>query len=188
MSSCAFLLKIQAAWISNWNSREVAMNRKVLRCLIGSILAIALVVLGWPQPTMAIVRQQEEAPGQILYQARHTLRDSSGNSWQVVLFKRVKDERVQGVNLRLVGFPGGVAFVHPQALTVVAGERRFQGADQFAQSSPAPNVGQYDVKEILGQLPQNRSAFLQLPLEGDRSPRLEIPPPVILEWQYVGAS
>jgi hypothetical protein len=53
--------------------------------------------------------------------------------------------------------------------------------DVFAQESPAANVGQYEVQDILPSLPVTEAIALSLPLENPRT--LSIPTPVLLEWQ-----
>lgn len=78
-----------------------------------------------------MIRQQHETPEQILSQSRHTLRDDRGNSWQVVLFKRLKNGEIKEIDLRLVGFPGTLAFNHPQDLKIIGSEKVFQASDRF---------------------------------------------------------
>jgi len=137
------------------------------------------------QSALASIRQMEEAPGQILIQSRHTLQDEKGDSWQVVLFKRFFADGSSIINLRLVDFPGKADFAHPQPLKITtnAGDL-FKAEDMFAQESPSPNVGQFDVKDILSQLPITK-LNLSLKMKGDRSTNLSIPPEVVLEWKNV---
>ena len=135
------------------------------------------------EPANAVIQKQQEAPGQMLYQSRHTLRDGTGKSWQVVLFKRVKDDQIDTIDLRLVGFPNQAVFLHPQGLEIMTSQGRlFQAEDQFAKKSPAPNVGEYNLKEILPQLSSTEQVKLHLPLEGQQQ-TLILPSPIILEWQ-----
>ena len=82
------------------------------------------------EPANAVIRQQQEAPGQMLYQSRHTLRDESGKSWQVVLFKRVKDDQINTVDLRLVGFPNQAVFLHPQNLEIITAQGKLLQAEE----------------------------------------------------------
>ena len=90
------------------------------------------------------------------------------------------------IDLRLVVFPDAVAFSHPRGLKIITREGGvFQAADRFAEKSPAPNVGQYDLKDILPQLPANQSVQLALPLEKGRKLSLQVPLPVVLEWQAI---
>jgi hypothetical protein len=157
--------------------------RLVLSAILTFILLLS-VSLGYAPPAGAILSQQEETPGQILFQSRHTLRDNRGESWQVILFKRVKDNRVQQVDLRLVGFPETATFIHPQPLTLTTTQgKTFQASDRFAQKTPAPNVGEYDLKDILVELSTAQGIKLRLPLKRDSLTYLPIPLPVVLEWQ-----
>jgi hypothetical protein len=137
------------------------------------------------QPAEAIIRQQQETPEQMLYQSRHTLRDESGNSWQIILFKRSKNGEVNEIDLRLVGFPGIFEFNHPQGLKIITDKEVFLASDRFAEQSPSPNVAQFDLKAILPQLLTKQSLTLKLPLKKDRVHTLTVPFPVILEWQEI---
>lgn len=172
---------IMRSWIKQFLSAAIAFSL-LLPCLLGLASIPA-------ETALASIRQMEEAPGQILYQSRHGLRDRSGNSWQVILFKRVKSGKVAQVNLRLVGFPGVAEFSHPQPLTITtsAGEV-FTSEDVFAEQSPSPNVGQYDIKDVLLKLPTTGRVLLNLPMTGNNSTTLLLPLPVILEWQTVANS
>jgi hypothetical protein len=139
------------------------------------------------QPALASIRQMEEAPGQVLIQSRHTLKDEKGDSWQVVLFKRSKADGSTIIHLRLVDFPGLADFAHPQPLQIITSKGDlFKAEDLFAEKSPAANVGEFDVKNVLPQLPITK-LNLSLGMKGDRSTNLSIPPEVVLEWQSVAA-
>ncbi|QIZ71446.1 DUF3122 domain-containing protein [Oxynema aestuarii] len=159
--------------------------------LVGSVLlAIAwgLGYLGTP-PAAAAIRQTEEAPGQMLYQSRHSLRDRAGHSWQVVLFKRVKSGAVDEVTLRLVGFPGLSAIAHPQPLEIElpGGKGKLEAKDLFAEKAPAENVGQYGIGEVLDQLPANGSLLLSVPIASGEILTLPVPPSVVLEWKTIAS-
>ncbi|NER27147.1 MAG: DUF3122 domain-containing protein [Symploca sp. SIO1C4] len=171
-----------------WFGIQQSLSRLVL---LTSLVLIFLLGLGsWSiPPATASIRQMEEAPGQILVQSRHTLRDETGNSWQVVLFKRIKANDATSINLRLVGFPGAAKFAHPQPLTIITETGTILNSkDMFAEKSPAANVGQYDFKNALNKLPTAASVRL-FPVMSDPQPiELKIPPEVILEWQIVAAS
>jgi hypothetical protein len=162
--------------------------KSIVSKLLLLLSLVALLILGeshlTTQPAWAEIRQIEEAPGQLLYQSQHSLRDQAGYSWQVVLFKPVKNATVTGVNLRLVGFPGVAEFSHPKPLQIkIETGEIFTAEDEFADQSPAPNVGQYDFKSVLFKLPINQRTVLLLPIAGDRTITLQIPPSIILEWQ-----
>ncbi len=55
--------------------------------------------------------------------------------------------------------------------------------DQFSKKAPAPNVGQYDLKDILIKLAGEKSLTINLPIKENLS--LNIPYPVLLEWQEI---
>jgi len=158
--------------------------------LLGALLLMSLLFVGsfTDQLAVAAIRQQQEAPGQILYQSRHTLRDKTGNSWQVVLFKRAKLDNLDEVSLRLVGFPGVVEITHPQPLQITTNTGEFfQAEDMFFQNSPAPNVGQYNFQEVLTSLPKAVPLNLSLEINDNQSIQLRVPGVVVLEWQTVAA-
>jgi hypothetical protein len=51
-------------------------------------LVCLMMWLGLSDPSYALVRTIEEAPGQILVQSRHQVRDQNRSVWQVLLFAR----------------------------------------------------------------------------------------------------
>jgi hypothetical protein len=65
-------------------------GRRWLVALLAALLFLLPSTLLVSQPASALIRQQLEAPGQTLYQSRHSLRDGRGKTWQVILFKRIK--------------------------------------------------------------------------------------------------
>ena len=154
----------------------------MLRWLISAI-AILCLWLGNPDPACARLEQHTEAPGRVLYKSLLKLRDSNRDTWQVVLFKWVENERVTDLDLRLVGFPGRAEFQHPQYLVLAAGNRLWQAPDRLATEAPAPNVGQFDLTEILSELPSASAVELTLPTTG--TPTLKVPMSAIAEWQVV---
>ena len=135
-------------------------------------------------PATALLRQHHEAPNVLRYHAQDSLKDRDGNTWQVLLFPENSDSTV-AYYLRLVGFPGINSFVHPQPLEVLTNQGQiFTATDVYSQSSPAPNVGQYDLTAIIDRLPAKGSLKLSVPLElGSLS--LKIPPEVLGEWQLL---
>jgi hypothetical protein len=148
-------------------------------------LVLSLLILS-PAPAQANLREIVEAPGQHLYQSRKSLRDSQGHTWQVVFFKRVKEETVSDLHLRLVGFPEVTHFRHPVPLRINANETvTLEAPDLLDQHNPGENVGEYDFQGLLEQLPANNFWQLQLPLEGPEPTVLNVPYFLIQEWQTV---
>lgn len=158
-------------------------SKKALTLLgFTTLLCLACLSL-WPNPAQALMREIIEKPGQTLYQSRQSLKDEQGQTWQVVLFKRVKTDADEEINLRLVGFPGAVSFQHPAPLVVRPNsEKILELADILATENPGENVGQFLVSTDFSDLQVNGIWELDLPLEGgDR--HIKIPYFVLQEWQ-----
>lgn len=134
-------------------------------------------------PAHALMRETVEKPGQTVYQSRQTLKDENGQTWQIVLFKRVKPDADHDINLRLVGFPGTTHFQHPAPLIVhPEPNSQFQLADAFAQENPGENVGQYLISEAFKTSPPNSIWELDLPLR-EQTDHIKVPYFVLQEWQ-----
>lgn len=137
-------------------------------------------------PTEALLRQHHETPGVLRYHAQNSLKDRDGNTWQVVLFPDGRQKLTTAYYLRLVGFPGVNSFLHPQSLEILTNQGKILTArDAYAQSAPAPNVGQYDLTSIVPQLPLKGYLKLAVPLQDDRELALKISPEVLEEWQLL---
>jgi hypothetical protein len=142
----------------------------------------------------AVIRQLEEAPGQIVYQSRQTLRDRHGNSWQAIAFKRIRPDGKTSFSLRLVGFPGVVEIDRTQPLSLSNSLGKTLTAIDtsstiFTESAvPEPNVGQYDLEPLLPQLQSEIPLKLTLPTIGGEEINLLIPPFLVQEWQTVASS
>lgn len=54
----------------------------------------------------------------------------------------------------------------------------------FAEQAPATNVGEFDLQNILSQLPLIK-LNLSLAMKDDNTIQLSIPSEVVLEWQSV---
>lgn len=158
---------------------------KFKRSFLVLLIAILALAVFSTSSALASIRSTTEAPGQVLVQSRHTLRDFDGNSWQVVLFKRVNPDNSSSVSLRLVGFPGNVEFDHPQPLIITTSLGKIQSAaDMFAEQAPGSNVGQYEFTEVINQIGQNGSLRVSLPVK-NQPLELKVPSVVVLEWQTV---
>ncbi len=137
-------------------------------------------------PATALLRQHHETPNVLRYHAQDSLKDRDGNTWQVVLFPDSRQKPITSYYLRLVGFPGVNSFIHPQSLEILTDQGQILTArDAYAQSAPAPNVGQYDLTSIVTQLPLKGSLKLAVPLQNHRELALKISPKVLEEWQLL---
>lgn len=141
----------------------------------------------------AVIRQLEEAPGQMLYQSRQTLKDRYGNSWQAIAFKRIRPDGTTSFSLRLVGFPGIVEIDRTQPLLLSNSlGQTLTAVDTsgtiFSESAvPEPNVGQYNLQPLLPQLRPEIPLKLTLPTIGGEGIQLSIGPSLIQEWQTVAS-
>lgn len=151
-------------------------------------IALLLAICLFAQPALAaydvVANHPDEPTGSVLFRSKQSLRDRSGNSWQVVVFRYGSAVGLTPVTLRLVGFPGVVTFRHPQDLTLLSETQTWQAAERDTPQAKVPNVGEYDLTEIVQQLPIAGSLRLQLPLS-DRSVILRVPGFVVQEWQQV---
>jgi hypothetical protein len=151
------------------------------------VLLIILLLGGFPADSaMAVLRQHQDAPGVMHYHSQVSLKDDLGYSWQVLLYKIFKPGQPQDVHLRLVGFPGVFEFIHPNSLEILTARGRLLNAsDVYAQESPAANVGEYNLTDVLPQLHNIDSLELYLPLQGEKPLVLELSKAVVTEWQWL---
>lgn len=152
--------------------------------MLSAVLIVLMLLVGFEgSSALASVHQYEGLSGGVLYRSQHSLKDRVGQTWQVVFFREIQPAQPPTATLRLVGFPGAVAFDHTQPLEVITsnGETRI-APDLFAETSPGPNVGQYDLGAI--PLPDAPNSWLRLtlPLQGG-APVLRIPAYVLQEWR-----
>lgn len=132
----------------------------------------------------ASVHTYPEGPDQVMVRSLQTLRDRENQAWQVVLFKRVKANQVISLNLRLVGFPG-VVVEHPRSLKITTGTgTMWEATEDRAGTTIGPNVGEYDLREVMLQLNSNTPLKLQLPVSGQDA-ELVVPPFVVQEWRRI---
>ena len=137
-------------------------------------------------PAIAILREYQDAPGVMRYQSQHSLRDPAGYAWQIVLFRQFLPDQSPQLILRLVGFPGVAEIAHPQALEITTNNGKLLTAtDLFATESPAPNVGQYNLTEVISQIPQNSILKITVPLVENQKITLAVPNSIVIEWQWL---
>jgi hypothetical protein len=149
-----------------------------------------LLVLALAEPALASVHTYHEQPGQTTYRSRQSLRDQNDLAWQATVFKRSIDGDLQGVYLRLVGFPGQATVDRRGDLSVQTGTATQWQApyaiDTQTQTLPE-NVTQYDFVGVLSQLQQPIPLTLMVPLAGSSPARLVVAPYVVAEWLKIWA-
>jgi|JI102314A2RNA_FD_contig_101_779026_length_1622_multi_2_in_0_out_0_2 Protein of unknown function (DUF3122) len=172
--------------------RKIFARLLLLGALVLSVF-LGLGILTTPHAAAAI-RQLEEAPGQMVYQSRKTIKDQHRNNWQAIAFKRIRPNGKTSVELRLVAFPGVVEIdrTKPLLLTNSLG-KTLTAADVssniFTDSTvPEPNIGQYDIQPLLPQLQAEIPLKLTLPtLHGDAI-NLSVSPSFVQDWQTLLSS
>lgn len=137
-------------------------------------------------PAAAILRQHHENSGELHYHAHSSISDKQGMTWQVVLFPEYQADIVTKYHLRLVGFPGIAEFIHPQPLEIITAQGEvFNAADINTFSTPAPNVGEFDLTEILPMLPDQGALKLSAILKDNQDLSLKLPKSILIEWKLL---
>lgn len=160
-----------------------ALRLTILALLLGCLLLLALA-----EPALASVHTYHEQPGQTTHRSRQSLRDQNDTAWQATVFKRYVDGRLQGVYLRLVGFPGQGVVDRQGDLSVLTGTATQwtvpPSADWQIQVLP-DNVAQYDVEAILSHIQRPGPLTLVVPLATTAAARLVVAPYVVEEWLQI---
>ncbi|GAX34333.1 hypothetical protein NIES3585_03330 [Nodularia sp. NIES-3585] len=138
------------------------------------------------ESAQALLRQHHDSPGVLRYHSQVSIKDEKGYAWQVLLFKQNYHTPVQDLRLRVVGFPGIAEIAHPQPLEIEAASGKLLSAsDAYALTAPAPNVGEYELTNILPQLPTTDALKLYVPIQSEKPLVLNIPNTVVTEWQWL---
>ncbi|MCJ8282693.1 MAG: DUF3122 domain-containing protein [Rivularia sp. ALOHA_DT_140] len=161
------------------------LNKLPRYCFI--VIILIFTTIGFTtEESIAMLRQHHDAPGVLRYHSQVGIKDKQGYTWQVLLFKKINPGAKQDLNLRLVGFPGVFEFSHPHSLEITtASGQLISASDIYANSSPAPNVGEYNFNDVLPKLTQIESLKLDLPLSSQENEILDIPQEVVNEWQLL---
>lgn len=162
------------------------MNKPLLFRFLLGILILFLSVPSLPaiavNPTLGTIRQLEEVPGQMVYQSRQNLRDTQGNVWIAIAFKRPDDL----LYLRLVGFPGVVEIDRTQPLRLIDSLNHTQlASDASAQmfiEGVQPHIGQYDLQPLVSELKPEIPLHLELPTVQGTTVILKLPPSFVQDW------
>ncbi|WP_226889772.1 DUF3122 domain-containing protein [Nostoc sp. MG11] len=155
------------------------------RCALIGFLT--LTVCGWSvEEAHALLRQHHDSPGVLRYHSQVSIKDENGYAWQVLLFKQNYKSAVKDLRLRLVAFPGVVELAHPQPLLIETVEGKLLTAsDAYALTAPAPNVGEYELTDVLAKLPTTDALKLYVPVSFGKPLVLNIPNTVVTEWQWL---
>jgi Protein of unknown function (DUF3122) len=199
-SLCRYPIRLRLKMVhSEWVKPLAKMRYSFFNQFLAVAFAFSTVLLAMSggltllvPPAIATVLYTADPSGSVIVQSRRTLRDQNHYSWQAIAFKPIlADGRVGGLALRLVGFPGMVEIVHPQAIVLTRPQgQRILIADISEQISanlpPQPHVGQYDLQAALPQSIDYRLQ-LELPTRPLTQPptRLQLSPALLQEWQAI---
>ncbi len=173
--------------------KMISLRQLITFILIPGILALVLSVGIMIHPAQAAIRQLEEAPGQMVYQSRQSLKDQHGSIWQAIAFKRVQPDGTTSLYLRLVGFPGMAEVDHTRPLKLSNSLGKTWTANDASQkiftdsANPEPTVAQYDLQPILMQLDPAVPLRLEIPSLHQSSITLNVSPILIQEWRSLAA-
>ncbi|GAX39417.1 hypothetical protein NIES4075_03730 [Tolypothrix sp. NIES-4075] len=164
---------------------EALTTKYILRLILCIYLTLCSGIF-FADSAFALLRQHHDAPGVLRYHSQVSIKDDFGYTWQVVLFKLFPPGKAVEFNLRLVGFPGVFELAHPRNLEIVTAKNKLLSAsDVYAEKSPSPNVGDYNLTDVLFKLITTDSLKLYVPLSGEQRLVLQIPASVVTEWQWL---
>jgi hypothetical protein len=157
-------------------------RRLVLALALGVLLLLITAAPAW-----ASIHTYHEQPGQTTFRSRQSLRDQRDMAWQATVFKRYRGSDIQGIYLRLVGFPGQVTVDRQGNLAIETGTTAHWVApyalDPQTPASVLPdNVSQYDMASVLPEMPRPIPLTLAVPLVGQPPAQIVVAPYVVQEW------
>ncbi|ESA36077.1 hypothetical protein N836_08845 [Leptolyngbya sp. Heron Island J] len=161
----------------------------VLR-LVGVVVCLCVHLFLATPPALASVHVYHERPGQTTVRSQQSLRDRNDLSWQAILFKRYRPDGLEGMYLRLVGFPGVVDIAPQKPLTIDTGTAfRWQANPKLDPPTPAlpSNTNQYDVTDVMTDLQKAIPLTLAVPLQGKAASEIIVPPYAVKEWRELVA-
>lgn len=148
------------------------------------VMLIGLLALGSGNRALASVHEYPAPDGGQLLRSLQTLRDADDRAWQLVLFKQVSPTGATQVHLRLVGFPGLLAFQRGEPLVITLEAINAQLAPDVSPDFLSANAGEYDLKSAIAQITSPVPLRVNIPLQTDQL-ELVIPPFVVREWKQV---
>ena len=162
----------------------------MVRRLISGFICFWLTLVMVTPPALASVHVYHERPGQTTLRSQQSLRDRNDHSWQAILFKRYRPDGLDGLYLRLVGFPGVVTVAPQTPLSIETGTvLRWQATPKLDPPTPAlpSNTNQYDMADIIANLEKAIPLTLAVPLQGKAPSEIIVPPYAVQEWRELAA-
>lgn len=159
-----------------------------LRAAALVLVAVLFMLSALPTIAHASLHTYHERAEQTTYRSRQSLRDYDDRAWQVIAFKRLQRDALQGIYLRLVAFPGTVIIDRQRPVTLVAATGQswqLKGAlDPQTQDLPE-SVWQYDLQPLLKDLNTALPLEMQIPVIDATPAEAAIAPFIVREWLQV---
>lgn len=179
------MIQRQPFWL-----RFKSVLMRCLSALVVGILLFSIVLTFEPTSATASIHTYNEQPRQTTFRSKQSLRDRSDRSWQIILFKRYQANDLQGLYLRLIGFPGIVSVNTQKPLKIATGaSAQWQATpalDPQTQSLPE-NASQYDVAVAISALAGDIPLQVDIPLADGSTAQLVVPPFAVHEWRDLNA-
>ena len=173
-----------------WRTSVLVVRKWLAICCFSLVLAAPLLffvpsAIAIPLP-LASIHTYQEQPGQTTFRSKQSLRDRSDRSWQVILFKRYQAKDLQGLYLRLVGFPGMVSVNQKQPITIATGSStQWKAASELDPQTPElPDyAAQYNVAQAISELAGDIPLQIDISLGDGSTAQLVVPPFAVGEWR-----
>ncbi len=182
MQTALFLYELMIQRWINW-LRVSSVFIVVLTVVLAAVLTLGSSASA---TTLASIHTYHEMPGQTTFRSKQSLRDRSDRAWQIILFKRYQADELQGLYLRLIGFPGVVSVDSQKPLTIATGASAQWSApgelDLQTQSLP-DNAAQYNVATAIAELVGDIPLQVAIPLADGSTAQLVVPPFAVQEWR-----
>lgn len=187
--SAYFSLWLRVRSVFNRGSFTQRLTKSLVTVWLFLLIVLPALTLS-PAATLASIHIYNERPGQTTFRSKQSLRDRNDRSWQVILFKRYQSNELEGLYLRLVGFPGVVAPNSQKSLRIATGSSTQWQAqpalDPQTQSLPE-NAAQYDVTQAIADLAGDIPLQIDIPLANGSTAQLVVPPFAVHEWRDLNA-
>ena len=139
---------------------------------------------------VASIHTYQEQPGQTTFRSKQSLRDRRDRSWQVILFKRYQAKDLQGLYLRLVGFPGIVSVKQKQPIIIATGaSKQWQAKSELDPQTPElpEYAAQYNMAQAISELAGDIPLQVDISLKDGSTAQLVVPPFAVREWRELYA-
>ena len=106
------------------------------------------------------------------------------------MFKRYQADDIQGLYLRLVGFPGMVSVAKSKPIKIATGSSvQWQAEPALDPQTPElpENVAQYDVARAIADLKGDVPLQVDISLGDGSTAQLVVPPFAVHEWRDLNA-